>query len=577
MFFVKNKFIKVLFVILALLFLFNTFSSIIVNLESDKCEKFESNLKPSSEENILYYDWIQTWKETYYSHCYTLTLDSLNNIYLGGSTHVVNGNDESCFIKYNSNGIQQFNVTWSGSGGNDECSAIAVDSLSNIYIAGFASSKIYLAKFNSTGNYEWHRTWDGGGIHTRFDYGIAFDSSNNIYVTGERVLIKFNTTGDEQWRLGVGAVNGVVIDASDDIYLVGFGGGDLWLKKYDNNGQQLWNRTWGGINDEFGSAITIDSLSNIYIAGSTESYGKGEYDMVLVKFDNSGTFQWYRTYGGGGDDFARTVSCDSLDNIYIGGELECESWKYSKIGIAKYSTSGEMKLNVTWGSEKYGQECTYRNKCYGIGFDSSNNIYIGGFVEGSHIFLIKSDSEFGIGKAKEVLFTDDIEFSKWFNTYLEKDPIQDFYSDKSHKVFTSFRITGYQNYFIIALYDKSITNNIKIITENTDNQNETIFAIQLYEEMNFSYDYSLLYSFYFNYTYTYEYCTNWDEIFCYESDYTSKSGEYLSDDYIITREGISKYSPSPFSSIPASLLWFLSVMMVGVLLEITYVQRKKRK
>jgi len=190
---------------------------------------------------------------------------------------------------------------------------------------------------------------------------------------------------------------------------------------------------------------------------------------------------------------------------------------------------------------------------------------------------MKCDSEFGIGKAKEVLFTEDIEFSRRFNTFLEKDPFQNFYSDETHTASISFGVIGYLNYFIIILFDKNIVNNIDIITVNKEHQNETIHTIQLYEEMNFSYDSNILFSFYFNYTYTYEYCIDWDDIFCYESDYTSKSGDYLSDEYIITRNGISRYSPSPSSSIPASLLLFLSVMMVGVLLEITYVQRKKRK
>lgn len=83
---------------------------------------------------------------------------------------------------------------------------------------------------------------------------------------------------------------GLAVDSSNNVYLVGttssFGAGlyDMALVKYDSSGVQQWNRTWGGSNYDYGSGVAVDSLNNMYLAGDTLSFGAGSRDMVLVKF-----------------------------------------------------------------------------------------------------------------------------------------------------------------------------------------------------------------------------------------------------------------------------------------------------
>jgi len=56
------------------------------------------------------------------------------------------------------------------------------------------------------------------------------------------------------------------------------------LVKYDSSGVLQWNRTWGGSNWDEGNGVVVDSSDNVYLAGFTESFGAGNFDMVLVKY-----------------------------------------------------------------------------------------------------------------------------------------------------------------------------------------------------------------------------------------------------------------------------------------------------
>ena len=64
-----------------------------------------------------------------------------------------------------------------------------------------------------------------------------------------------------------------------------------------NPPEQVWNTTWGGIDDEGGRDIVLDSSENIYICGRTESFGAGGADIALLKYNNLCQKLWNATWG----------------------------------------------------------------------------------------------------------------------------------------------------------------------------------------------------------------------------------------------------------------------------------------
>jgi uncharacterized delta-60 repeat protein len=300
-----------------------------------------------------------------------------------------------------------------------------VDSSANIYVTGYTDKKLhgnnnsgksdmFIVKYNSSGTRQWTKQfgtsgWDAG-------YGVAVDSSNNIYVTGytyggldgntnsggrDIFLVKYNSSGTKQWTQQFGTSGGdlgygVAVDSSNNIYVTGYTGGgldgntnsggkDIFLVKYNSSGTKQWTQQLGssksdnGTRKDYGLASNVDSKGNIYVTGYTEggldgNTNSGERDIFLVKYNSSGTKQWTQQLGTPTFDEGNGVAVDSSDNIYVSGwtrgELDTYAGHDDAI-VLKYNSSGTKQWTRQFGSNSY-------DYAYGVALDSSGNIYVTG-------------------------------------------------------------------------------------------------------------------------------------------------------------------------------------------------------
>ncbi len=103
---------------------------------------------------------------------------------------------------------------------------------------------------------------------------------------------------------------------------------DMWLVKLDSKGDMLWQEIYGGSLSDRGSRVIPDSDGEYLLAGYTQSYGAGGYDVWLVKIDSSGVPQWQKTYGDTLDDYAFSVIPAENKGYIIAGTTT--STKYGK-------------------------------------------------------------------------------------------------------------------------------------------------------------------------------------------------------------------------------------------------------
>ena len=93
----------------------------------------------------------------------------------------------------------------------------------------------------------------------------------------------------------------------------GNGGYDVWLIRTDADGNEEWNKTFGGENDDVGISVHFTIDDGYIIAGSTNSYGAGNSDVWLIKTDAFGNEEWNITFGKEYNDWGWSVH-QTIDN-----------------------------------------------------------------------------------------------------------------------------------------------------------------------------------------------------------------------------------------------------------------------
>jgi len=191
-------------------------------------------------------------------------------------------------------------------------------------------------------------------------YGNTNSGSRDIF------LIKFNSSGTKIWTKQLGTSKNdegykVTKDSSGNIYVTGYTGGgldgntnsgdsDIILVKYNSSGTKQWTKQLGTSSYDVGYGVITDSSDNIYVTGRTHgdldgNTSSGESDIFLVKYNSSGTKQWTKQLGSSGWDWGNGVTTDSSGNIYVtgytNGGLDGNTNSGSNdIFLVKYNSSG---------------------------------------------------------------------------------------------------------------------------------------------------------------------------------------------------------------------------------------------
>jgi len=309
--------------------------------------------------------WARTFGGTDNDVGIAVTTDSSDNIIVTGyESSYGSGNVDILIAKYNSSGTLQWNKTLGGSG-LDVGIGVAVDSSDNIIVTGYTRSDgegvhdFLIAKYNSSGTLQWDRTL--GGSVSDIGRGVAIDSSDNIIVFGQTesdgagardfLIAKYNSSGTLQWDRTLGGSSSefgfaVAIDSSDNIIVIGYtesegaGSADFLIAKYNSSGTLQWDRTLGGSSADYGSGVAIDSSDNIIVMGETFSDGAGDRDVLIAKYNSSGTLQWDRTLGGSSQERGRAVVIDSSDAIIVVGLTESDGSGGGDFLIARLPPDG---------------------------------------------------------------------------------------------------------------------------------------------------------------------------------------------------------------------------------------------
>jgi TolB-like protein len=142
----------------------------------------------------------------------------------------------------------------------------------------------------------------------------------------------------------------------------GAGGRDFWLVRTGASGNHLWNKTYGGADDDEAYAVQQTGDGGYVMAGFTDSSGAGGYDFWLVKTDSEGNHLWNKTYGGAGDEFGCSVQETSDGGYIIAGYTSTSNNLNNRFWIVKTDGNGYQQWNRTYagigGSRAFSVEET---------------------------------------------------------------------------------------------------------------------------------------------------------------------------------------------------------------------------
>lgn len=109
--------------------------------------------------------------------------------------------------------------------------------------------------------------------------------------------------------------NGFLVNAATTSF--GAGGYDAWILCLDDEGNILWQKTYGGSTDDY-LYIMEKMIDEYVLAGATKSFGGGDRDGWIVVLDNQGEISWQKTYGGNDNDELSDIKLSDNALLAIG-------------------------------------------------------------------------------------------------------------------------------------------------------------------------------------------------------------------------------------------------------------------
>ncbi len=348
--------------------------------------------------------WVRSWGWTASPGSYNnqgrhVAVDSAGNIYVAG----VGATTYAVLLKFDNTG----ELVWQRVGDFSALAdSLAIDPSGNVYVTGrdYLASCIdppcpeaFLMEVNSSGSLLRYETWDAANLDEGMD--VAIDASGNVYMAAKTqnfgtsddiLIVKFSPGGNPLWQKVVSGKNsdyayGISLDSQSNVYVVGTtassgaGSEDALVLKFNSSGSLQWQRTWGGHESDWGWSVAADALGNIFVTGSTASFGVGSpntTDIFLLKLDLVGSLTWAKTLGGPGYDAGSGIALDSSGQIVVSGSIG-EAPPYA-IGSGN-STLGvpALPVNDVNGTVRF-RSVSLLNSGGTVGTPSGDRTYAGG-------------------------------------------------------------------------------------------------------------------------------------------------------------------------------------------------------
>jgi hypothetical protein len=274
----------------------------------------------------------------------------------------------------------------------------------NSALAGYPTT-LWLAKFDASGSLSWQRglspgflgvvplalvqALPGGDLLLSGTYGSMLTQDANLF------LARTDPSGNIRWQGSYGGskrdVGGLALVTADGGFLLegatlswGAGGtangyGDAWVLRLDASGNILWQRAFGGPQDDL-ALVLPDPAGGYILSGFSTSFGSGQEDIFAAKLDAQGSILWQRAFGGAGSE-AGFVVPDPAGGYLLQGTSDSFGSGGQVLWAAHLDGGGGVAWQKTYGGP--GPDLL------GMGFLAAANLLTQGFgiLPDGHVLL----------------------------------------------------------------------------------------------------------------------------------------------------------------------------------------------
>ncbi len=260
----------------------------------------------------------------------------------------------------------------------------------------------------------WNRTFGGSNDDMGFKVvevsGGGFAVAGHTWSFGAGVnngwLIRIDANGNQLWNRTYGGYDwescySVIEVSGGGFALAGYstsydaGSNDFWLLRVDADGNHLWNQTYGGFSADGAQSVVEVSSGGFILCGSTASFGAGGGDVWLVRTDADGNHLWNQTFGGVNNDIAYSVIEVS------GGGFALAGYYNSTGGAAMYGNDMWLIRTDANGNHLWNQTFggAYGDMAYSVVEISGGGFALGGTFNSSYgiglgadMWLVRTDA-----------------------------------------------------------------------------------------------------------------------------------------------------------------------------------------
>jgi len=232
-------------------------------------------------------------------------------------------------------GAEQWATTCGGSNADRACRVQKTEDGGYIMAGstlsfGAGDNDLWLLKFDSNNDISWQKTYGGSGN----DYAV------DIRQVQHQLGVSPSSTG----------AGGYIVVGTT--YSFGAGESDIWVLRLDDDGNILWQKSYGGSSFDFGTCVR--QIADGYIvSGNTYSYGAGECDIWILQLDGDGEIIQEKAYGGTGFDWSFHLQQTPDGKYLIAGDTFSFGAGENDFWVLKLDKAGEISWQKTYGGSSF--------------------------------------------------------------------------------------------------------------------------------------------------------------------------------------------------------------------------------